>query len=70
MPTKELEFQQNAQLRIVCDLWKIWQQWQCHSDVGEISGVENYLDCLYGETGKFQLYVFSYGTEMPAWKEK
>jgi hypothetical protein len=21
-------------------------------------------------TGKFQFYVFSYGTEMPAWKEK
>jgi hypothetical protein len=23
-----------------------------------------------GETDKFQLYVFSYGTKMPAWKEK
>jgi hypothetical protein len=38
----------------------IWQQWQCHSDDGEISDVENDLDCLYGETGQFQLYIFSY----------
>jgi hypothetical protein len=30
---------------------------------------ENDLHCLYWETGKFQLYVFSYGTKMPAWKE-
>jgi hypothetical protein len=37
---------------------------------GEFSDVENFLDFLYGETGKFLLYVFSYGIEMPAWKEK
>ena len=43
---------------------------QCHSDDGEISDVENDLDYLYGETGQFQLYIFSYGTEMPACKEK
>jgi hypothetical protein len=28
----------------------IWQQWQCHSDDGVISDVENDLDCLNGET--------------------
>ena len=36
-------------------------------DEGKISDVENDLHCLYGETGKFQLSVFSYGTKMPAW---
>jgi hypothetical protein len=33
--------------------------------------LENDLDSLYErERGKFQLYVFSYGTEMPTWKVK
>jgi hypothetical protein len=45
----------------------LWQQWQCHSDEGKISDVEIDLHCLYGETGKFQFYAFSYGTKMPAW---
>jgi hypothetical protein len=64
---KELEFQQNAQY---CEYNAIygtfWQQWQCHSDHGEISDVEKDLDRLYGETGLFQLYTFSYGTEVLA----
>jgi hypothetical protein len=70
---KVLESQQNAQLRILCDLWNVittitLSQWY---EV-KISDVETWkwFGLFIWETDKFQLYVFSYGTEMPTWKVK
>jgi hypothetical protein len=71
---KVLEFQQNAQLQILCDLWNIittmtlsqWYEGKISSDVE----TWKWFGLFIWETGKFQLYVFSYGTEMPTWKVK
>ena len=40
--------------------------------VMKVKSVNLKMICIVhmGETGKFHLYVFSYGTKMPGWKEK